>query len=156
MSFITMLLLASIHSDMDTTIIWKNATRIVYEFTDSSVPPQYHRSFTIAVNDSNATIVVDSYGEILAERSYQITQEQFATVLKTLTIANMSTVPEGESPDCTGGTTETVSVYRNAERVLRGWIYHCGDENFGTLLGDVDIVAEAVCTLIPDLDQLRE
>ncbi|MCK5841347.1 MAG: hypothetical protein KAH31_04215 [Candidatus Sabulitectum sp.] len=158
MSLVTMLLFASLHPeiDMDRAIVWEDATRIVYEFGDSSVPPPYHRSFVISVTGENATVVVDSYGEILADESYPITQKQFNLVLKALATSDMSTIQEGESPDCTGGTTETVSVYINAERVLHGWVYHCGGENFGTLLGGVNIVAEAVCSLIPDLAQLRE
>jgi len=157
MSLITFLLFASLHPeiDMDHAIPWKDTTGIVYEFGDSSVPPQYHRSFVISVADGNASVVVDSYGEILAEGSYQITRKQFKRVLKALTAADMSTIQEGESPDCTGGTTETVSVYINAERVLHGWVYHCGGESFGTLLGDVNIVARSVCDLIPDLAQLK-
>ncbi|MCK5037121.1 MAG: hypothetical protein KAS73_14590 [Candidatus Sabulitectum sp.] len=133
---------------MDRAIVWKDATRIVYKFGDSSVPPPYHRSFVISVTGENATVVV--------EESYPITQKQFNLVLKALTAADMSTVQEGESPDCTGGTTETVSVYINAERVLHGWVYHCGGESFCTLLGDVNTIAEAVCDLIPDLAHLRE
>ncbi|MEA3265487.1 MAG: hypothetical protein U9P42_00895, partial [Candidatus Fermentibacteria bacterium] len=132
MSLITMLLFASLHpeADMDSAIVWKDATRIVYEFGDSSVPPPYHRSFIISVTCRNATVVVDSYGEILADESYSITQKQFNLVLEALTAADMSTIQEGESPDCTGGTSETVSVYINAERVLHGWVLHCGGESF--------------------------
>ena len=98
MSLVTMLLLVSLHPeiDMDRAIVWKDTTRIVYEFGDSSVPPPYHRSFVISVTGENATAVVDSYGEILADESYSITQKQFNLVLKALTTADMSTVQEGD------------------------------------------------------------
>ncbi len=93
-----MLLFASLHPeiDMDHAIAWKDATGIVYEFGDSSVPPQYHRSFVISVTDGNASVVVNSYGEILAEGSYQITRKQFKRVLKALTVADISTIQEGD------------------------------------------------------------
>lgn len=156
MSLLAMVLCATAIPAMEETIAWKDATRIVYEFGDSSVPPQYHRSFVISVTATSASIVVDSYGEILAEESYPITKKQFNRVLKALAAADMSIAQAGESPDCTGGTTETVSVYRHAERVFRGWVYHCGGEDHGTLIGDVNIIAEAVCSLIPDLAELKE
>ena len=40
---------------------------VTYAFTDSSVPPQYHRSVTLTVTRDEAHIVVDSYGDVLAD-----------------------------------------------------------------------------------------
>ena len=40
---------------------------VTYAFTDSSVPPQYHRSVTLTVTRDEAHIVIDSYGDVLAD-----------------------------------------------------------------------------------------
>ena len=42
-------------------------TKIVYSYGDSSVPPKYHRSYTITATKDGIRIVVDSYGNILAD-----------------------------------------------------------------------------------------
>jgi len=49
--------------------------KIVYHFADASVPPQYHRSYTITVIPDCVEIVVNSYGEIFAKREYTIKKE---------------------------------------------------------------------------------
>ena len=36
---------------------------IIYRFGDASVPPDYHRSYTITVTAGGVRIVVDSYGD---------------------------------------------------------------------------------------------
>jgi len=47
-------------------------TKIIYSYGDSSVPPQYHRSYTITVTNEKLHIVVDSYGDILHEKEYDM------------------------------------------------------------------------------------
>ncbi len=50
---------------------------IEYRFSDSSTPPQYHRSFTITVDSNQAHLTVDVYGTILADSIYTINNEKF-------------------------------------------------------------------------------
>lgn len=50
----------------------KNYSQITYAFRDASVPPPYHRSYTIDVNPSESKVVVNSYGEVLAESTEKI------------------------------------------------------------------------------------
>jgi len=44
-----------------------NATEIEYRFSDSTVAPEYHRSYTVTARSDDASIVVDSYGDALHE-----------------------------------------------------------------------------------------
>ena len=41
------------------------ASKIVYHFKDRSVPPEYHRSYTIEVTKDSSSCIVDSYGNII-------------------------------------------------------------------------------------------
>ena len=52
-------------------------TEIAYHFADASVPPDYHRSYSITVTAAAVRIVVDSYGEILADETFAVTAERF-------------------------------------------------------------------------------
>ncbi|OPL17711.1 MAG: hypothetical protein AVO35_08585 [Candidatus Aegiribacteria sp. MLS_C] len=129
-------------------------TSIVYEYTDSPVPPRYHRSYAITVDRDSVRIVVDSYGEVLASGNYSTGTETFEEVCAALAEAGLSVGSERENDGCTGGTTETVTV-RNAEGVvMEGWVYHCGGGDYGTLRGNAGHLAAAVKALIPDLEEL--
>ena len=46
---------------------------VTYEFHDSSVPPPFHRSFVLTFTRDRARIIVDSYGDILADREAPMT-----------------------------------------------------------------------------------
>ena len=57
---------------------------ITYHFGDASVPPKYHRSYTVTVTTDKVRIVVDSYGKILADKGYEITNKQFNDIRNSL------------------------------------------------------------------------
>ena len=138
------------HMDYD------EVTRVEYRYTDSSVPPQYHRSFVIDVTRDTARVVVDSYGEVLARDSRAISPEEFRAVLETIEEAGLTIVPEKENEGCTGGTTETVVLYGEGGILFQGWVYHCAGDDYGTMEGDVEAVAHEIRALIPNLSSLRE
>ena len=56
---------------------------VTYEFHDSSVPPPYHRSYVLTFDRAGARIVVDSYGDVLADRTAPMTEDAWATVAAT-------------------------------------------------------------------------
>ncbi|MCL5991748.1 MAG: hypothetical protein M1419_06560, partial [Bacteroidetes bacterium] len=59
-------------------------TKIIYYFYDSSVPPKYHRSYTITITENKLMIVVDSYGDIINEKEFEIDSSQFVMIKKSL------------------------------------------------------------------------
>ncbi len=131
-------------------------TGITYSFQDSSVPPEYHRSYTITLTADTAKVVIDSYGEILANEEYAVTEEQFAGVKESLVTNNIRACELGDNASCAGGTSESVT-YSDAEEVLfSGTVYSCGGEDSGDLCGDVTSFAEAVKSLVPDFEELLE
>ncbi len=129
---------------------------ITYCFGDASVPPQYHRSYTITITPRTVHIVVDSYGETLAEQEHGITEEKFQQVVLALDQNGIQQAALGEDEGCTGGTSETIS-YRDEDRELfSGTVYHCGGRDTGNLGGDVKGFADVVRRLVPNLEDLLE
>jgi len=127
---------------------------IVYRFTDASVPPEYHRSYTIKVTANRVHIVVDSYGDVLADKDYEIPSSQFNGLLdffKKNMIRNC-TLDKGDG--CTGGTSNKISLSNGKKEVFSGWVYHCGGEEYGNLCGDISAFAEGVKKSVPDLNIL--
>lgn len=150
----TLIMAAAFILPLEDPVDTHRITSIVYEYTDSSVPPRYHRSYVITVDRDSARIVVDSYGEVLAEATHPTGTETFEEVCGALEKAGLSVGSERENDGCTGGTTETVTVLGGDGTILAGWVYHCGGKDYGTLMGEVDVLAHAVRALIPDLPEL--
>lgn len=125
---------------------------VTYEFRDSSVPPPYHRSYVLTFTEEQARIVVDSYGEILADQTRQMTPEAWGQVSATYPEVSGITVTEPEQ-GCTGGTGFALKVeYGGAvAQDLDG--YACGGVN-----ADVEerLLAwvQPVRSLFPSMDDL--
>ena len=140
-------------SEKDST---ENTSQIVYEYGDSSVPPPYHRSYSITLNTDSVHVVVDSYGEILAEKSYIVDSLQFDSIINLLESSNLKRQKKRESQACCGGTSETISWYSKDEKLFSAYVYHCGGDDFGTLRGNIRPIADAMKALIPDLAELTK
>lgn len=135
---------------------WRDTTQLVYRYGDSSVPPQHHRSYRIDVTASVLEVTVDSYGDILAHESYDITREQFDGLLASLSRNAIRNVDFRDSGGCTGGTTETISTYSKGTLIFSGTVYHCGGQDFGDLGGSVKAFADNLRALVPDLPDLLQ
>lgn len=92
---------------------WDAMTMAVYNFTDSSTPPEYHRSYSISICKDSITVEVASYGDLLLRKSYPFTQERFNAVKKELAAQVISKGEAKEEPLSTGGTTDALSFYLN-------------------------------------------
>lgn len=94
---------------------WEATTRAVYNFTDSSTPPEYHRSYSISICEDSITVEVTCYGERLLHKSFPFTHEQFEAVKKELAEQGISQGKEKEEPVGPGGTTDALSFYKVGE-----------------------------------------
>lgn len=141
-------------SSSRTDFDWNQTTRIVYIYGDSSLPPQYHRSYRIDVTPVQARVTVDSYGTILAERNYTITRTEFDGLLNSLSKNDIRKVPQRDDEGCTGGASETISIYNEQNPTFSGQVYHCGGEDSGDLGGNIQGFADHLRNLIPDLPDL--
>lgn len=104
------------------------AARVTYEFRDSSVPPPYHRSYVLTFDRSAARIVVDSYGDVLADRTAPMTETAWGQVSKSYPGIRGVRVADPEQ-GCTGGTSFAVTVADGDRQdlVVRGLA--CGGVN---------------------------
>ncbi len=128
---------------------------ILYDYHDSSVPPQYHRSYSLLVTPDSIAVKVDSYGEILTDTAVAITKEQFAEIADTYTTLGMKQTNKREPDGCVGGTGASVKVWDVNDSVLiDGNIYFCGGEEYGTLQGDVKLLSQKIKSFIPDFEKL--
>jgi hypothetical protein len=133
----------------------KPVTKILYRFQDASVPPQYHRSYAITVTGGKVRIVVDSYGDILADAAYAVSDRQMKELVESLKPHRIRQVNfEHEKSKCSGGTSRTITVYSDDVILIKGTAYTCGGGVEGNLSGDVDGFAKKIEELIPDFANL--
>jgi hypothetical protein len=125
---------------------------VTYAFHDSSVPPPYHRSYVLTFTAEQARIVVDSYGEILADQTRQMTPEAWGQVSATYPEVSGITVTEPEQ-GCTGGTGFALKVEQEGAVAQDLDGYACGGVN-----ADIEerLLAwvQPVRSLFPPMDDL--
>ena len=89
----------------------KNKTEISYSFQDASVPPEYHRSYSIILSENNYRFVVDSYGEIIKDTMIFLSNQrkkirQTLRAFKKCQIKNVKRSQKNNG--CSGGNGEEI------------------------------------------------
>jgi len=126
---------------------------LTYAFGDSSVPPPYHRSYTIVVSQDSLVLTVDSYGDTLAEKTYKMPKDGLRQLGAALLKHHIHKRTEKiESEGCTGGTTASIAYTCGAQyEPFYASAYYCGGKTYGTLAGDVDSFLVDLKIFVPDL-----
>lgn len=101
---------------------------ITYVFHDASVPPRYHRSFTLTVTRKSTRMVVDSYGTVLADQTRATPDAVWHGL-----VAGVSTIDgrpvEVPGQGCTGGTRVDILIDSGDTRVVDLRPEFCGGVN---------------------------
>ena len=131
---------ASAHS-----IEWEETTKIEYRYGDSSVAPDYHRSYVITITDSTKIIAIDSYGDVLLTKQYPNTPSDFQAFKEELSKKGIKKLKKKDSA-CSGGTSETLRQYKGDDVIFDAYVYHCSGES-GTLFlpdGTADLIRSQI------------
>ncbi len=101
---------------------------IVYNFFDSSVPPPWHRSLELTVSRTQSRLVINSYGDVLADESRLTPPEVWSGL-----VDGVSSLPahgiEGAQEGCVGGTGEAVRVSTAMQVILELAVDECDGSN---------------------------
>lgn len=90
---------------------------VTYAFYDSSVPPQYHRSMALIGTRDEARIVIDSYGDVLADESTPMPAGTWEQLGATLTLLEGLEIEQSEQ-GCTGGTSVDLTVIAGSTTIV--------------------------------------
>jgi hypothetical protein len=105
-----------------------DGAQITYHFGDSSVPPEFHRSYTLTIDAAEVHVVVDSYGDVLED----VTEPVPAEVWDAL-VDNLGTVTDLDAGDddagCSGGTSRSLVVTDQGDTVTDTAFSVCGGAN---------------------------
>lgn len=101
---------------------------VSYAYHDSSVPPQYHRSESLTVTQGEAHLVIDSYGDVLADERVPTPSAVWDLLGSTLpSVLDLQAQPEGDG--CTGGTGIDLVIASGEETLLDLQPQFCGGSN---------------------------
>ena len=82
---------------------------VEYRFFDASVPPPFHRSYTLVVRPGEARVIVDSYGDVLHDERLVIDAADWDRCA--LAAGALAGLADGEFDDgFTGGTADRLVV----------------------------------------------
>lgn len=124
---------------------------LIYHFLDASVPPQFHRSYTIRVTPGQVYLAISDYSQVLSADSLILAKaayESFTTAINGLHIKKKD---ETTGRGCTGGHSEQFDLYPGTGKGVKGYTYFCGGGQYGNLDGDVVEAAKLFNALVPDL-----
>lgn len=82
-------------------------------FQDSSVPPEFHRSWTLEADGGDLSVVVDSYGDVVSEGSATMDDrawEEFTSGLQEQLDAVDTPLFGGGDDGCSGGQQITITL----------------------------------------------
>ncbi len=125
---------------------WQATSQIVYRYGDSSVAPDYHRSYTITVTETTKEIAIDSYGNVVLAKQYANTPSAFQAFKDEMSKQGITKHKAEEASPCDGGTSETIRLYKGEELLFDAYVYHCSGES-GTLImpdGTADLIRSQI------------
>ena len=123
-----------------------------YHFQDSSNAPATTDIYTIDFDRNQVHIVVDSYGDVLADRTAPMTETAWDTVSNNFASIRNITVREPEQ-GCVGGTGFALTVNDAGATVFALQASVCGGANSDAARRVRDWV-QPVRTLLPSLDEM--
>ncbi len=113
---------ATTRASATTEVDGEQVDTFTFRFSDSSVPPEYHRSWTVEMSaDGAGTYVVDSYGDVISEGTVELDDETWSRMLATIPDVD-GEVGEG----CAGGTSRALTVFADGAVVREGRAHDCG------------------------------
>jgi hypothetical protein len=148
-AFALFMLILNTSCEEQITLDEKTTSKIVYNFHDSSVPPKYHRSYEIIMTPDSVGIVVDSYGDILHEKQYPLSSEEFSSFIAFVNTADVSNCNLAATELCTGGTSEGLEIYTD-KKIVDIYLDHCGGNSFASNCGDIEAVIERIKSYVRD------
>lgn len=133
----------------------KPVTRIVFAYKDAAVPPQYHRSYTITVTREQVHLIVDSYGDVLADVTTDMPEKGMENLLKDIDIQQICQSNRDSAQHMgTGGASASLIFYSGSNILLNGEIQQCAGRFEGNLAGEAALFLGRVEALIPNFEQL--
>lgn len=125
-------------------------TRVTLRFTDSSTPPEYHRSYTIDVEGGKATTKVDVYGDVIATDVTTVSESAWAKLQQSVP----STAPKrGQDDEEAGSSSYVLKIWQGTQEHDITWTSLTPTD---PALKAAAAFAARIEALVPNLQKLKD
>jgi len=134
-------------SKLDSSMLDANSATVVYRYSDSSVPPEFHRSFRITSDANTSRLTIDSYGDILDDASMATDFDALSLVLTRLEQSELPEKTGFEDNTCNGGTGAFIGLYHSSDLqtpVRSIDIYKCASADADQAMKDARAIIDPV------------
>jgi hypothetical protein len=132
-------------------IVLPDDATITYRFGDASLPPEFHRSYTVTVTSSEVQLAVDSYGTPINEVTVAMDDSTW-TALATVPPEIIGLIPE-TAQDCDGGTTRSLTIDDGTTSVVDVFTEACGGRG-PMVAARIDAYIAPALALLGDLGEI--
>lgn len=123
---------------------------LIFHFQDASVPPEYHRSYTLTFEENKTHLIVDSYGDVITDTLLNLSEEDTQKIFSLIDKYNIKNKPKNnDDKGCTGGTGISIKYGLDKDVFCDGYAYFCGGTAEGDLHGDISSFEKDIIELIP-------
>ena len=129
-----------------TDAMWAKVASVEYSFGDSSLPPDYHRSYHVTITKTEAAISVTSYGKTLFKETYEVTPEQWDKMIAALKKLNIRHWEVSAEP-CCGGQSEYFALRsdnKSEQPIFTGNQDTCGSSNMQVAFEAIPVALNVV------------
>lgn len=131
-------------------------TTVEVRFSDSSVPPEYHRSFVLTADADEVAVAVDAYGEPIGDASGATPPDVWTDVVTAIEVGGDDLRRSFTADDgCAGGTSLDVTVADGGDEAIAVSIGACSDDD-AAAARDAWGRALAPLAAVVDLDGLTD
>lgn len=118
----------------------KNTTKIIYVYHDSSVPPQYHRSYRISCIENELELIVNTYNEIINQKKISIDKKVFDTIVELLKKLKFKKKTK-ESKWCCWWTWKTIQIIYDNNESEWWYNYYCWWKIYWNIIWNIDSIS---------------
>lgn len=114
-------------------------TRVEVAFRDSSVPPEYHRSWRLTLDHDEIRGVVDSYGDVVAKQTATMPAKRWRRFVAGLE-ESVERIGDAEEPEegCAGGTGMTLTITGEDGADVTVDVENCNTEDNERVMDDIE------------------
>ncbi|WP_156393624.1 MULTISPECIES: hypothetical protein [unclassified Nocardioides] len=125
------------------------ATTVHVHFTDSSVPPEDHRSWDLTLDQDTVHLVVDSYGDVLADETVEISAGRWKDFVADLDDAvDELGEPEDVEEGCTGGTAMSLEVQDAGSASTSMDLDNCASDTNRAISDEIEELVEPFTSMV--------
>lgn len=122
----------------------KDFDKLLYRFNDSSVPPKYHRSYTIQITDKQVQCAVDVYGKVIADTSFAPASEAWENLKKMA--AKIEKAGEKINKGMAGTKIQFIGLFKENKKT-----YELRWDSRSEVSQDTEKFVQAIRAMVPSL-----